>query len=56
MARILGIEYSVPSLDGQTEATVLIPDPDYPVTFEILEEPEPWEETVRRHQEEQGEQ
>ena len=56
MAKIRGIEYMVPTLDGQEEVALLIEDIDYPVTFQLLKEPETWTETVRRHQVEQGEQ
>lgn len=51
MAKILGIEYAVFTLDGDTEAKVLLP-PDYPVAFELVDDPEPWEVTVQRHKQE----
>jgi hypothetical protein len=49
MAKILGVEHTISTLDGETEATILV-DTAYPVAFELSGEPEPWEETVRRHQ------
>jgi hypothetical protein len=51
MAKTLGIEHIVSTLDGDVELAVLFPD-HYPVAFENLKEPEPWESIVTRHKQE----